>query len=215
MYDIFNAYNIEEFLEAFADFFGVLGTFSSLLSLVLFIIKGIGLYRMANTLSIKNAWLSFIPFADLYMLGTIASKYIKRDGSKSAKFGIILPVFYAVAYIITIAFTISFVVLCLNLIVDAEEALMNPNSFSITIADFIPSIVLFISTLVLGIVYKVLLYVSLWRIFAIFDSDNATIFLVLSIIFSPLVSIFVFVMRNNTPALYYEARNEYFEVEKM
>lgn len=215
MADFFNVYNIEEFLEAFADIFGVLGFFGSFLSLALFVLKGFGLYRMAKSLGINNSWLSFVPFADLYILGSIASKYIKKDGSKSAKFGIILPIIYAIAYVIAIIFFVVFIVFCLNLIVEAEQAMFDPNSFSLNLSMFIPVVITYIITLISGIIYKVLFFISLWRVFAIFDNDNKTIFLVLSILFSILAPIFIFIMRNNNPVIDSNLQNNYFEVDKM
>lgn len=215
MYDIFNAYNIEEFLEAFADAFGLMLFFSNGLSIILFILKGFGLYRMAKSLAINNPWLSFIPFADLYILGTIASKYIKKDGSKSARFGITLPILYAIEFIATIVFYVVFVVLCLNLIVDAESGMLNPDSFSIVFSDFIPFIISLIAVFVFAIVYKVIFLVALWRVYSIFDNANSTLFLVLSILFNFLAPIFIFIMSKNFPAFNLRERNDYFEVEKM
>lgn len=214
MSNIFNVYNIEEFLEAFADIFGVFGFFSFITGLVLFILKGLGLYRMSKTLDIKNAWLSFIPFADLYILGTVASKYVKQNGSKSAKFGIILPVLYAISYILAIIFFVIFVIFCLNIIVEAEQAMFNPNSFSLNSSMFIPVVISYIATLISAIVYKVFFFVSLWKVYSLFDDANKLIFLILSILFS-LAPIFIFIMRNNNPMINGYSMNNYFEVEKM
>ena len=65
-----------------------------------------------------------------------------------------------------------------------------------------PMFAMLISCLVLvgvSIAYAVMYYVALWRIFAAFDYNNTTVYLVLSIVFSFLGPIFLFVLRNKQP----------------
>ena len=61
---------------------------------------------------------------------------------------------------------------------------------------------MFFSALVLmgvSIAYIVLYYVALWRIFTAYDYNNATVYFVLTIFFSFLGPIFLFVLRNKQP----------------
>ena len=48
-------------------------------------------------------------------------------------------------------------------------------------------------------VYTVLHYVAFWRIVASFDNSNATLYTVLSVFFSFLDPIFLFIIRNKQP----------------
>ena len=58
----------------------------------------------------------------------------------------------------------------------------------------------------IGIAYTVIKFIALWRIFAIFDYQNATMFTVLTYFFGFLEAIFIFAIRNKEPKYDYNAR---------
>ena len=66
-------------------------------------------------------------------------------------------------------------------------------------ASIIPVILLTLAEVIVSIAYLVLFYVALWRIYSAYDYNNATLFLVLSIFFTFLAPIFLFVMRKKQP----------------
>ena len=76
------------------------------------------------------------------------------------------------------------------------------------IAFLISSIIMF----VMSIVYIVIYYVALWRIFAIFDYNNATLYLVLSVFITILCPIFIFALRKKEPKIYPQQRMNYVQV---
>ena len=76
------------------------------------------------------------------------------------------------------------------------------NDFELNASIVVPMIAMLACCFVLIgvlIAYVVIYYVALWRIFAAFDYNNATVYFVLSIVFSFLGPIFLFVLRNKQP----------------
>ncbi len=62
----------------------------TILSLVSYIFRSIGLMRIAKKLGVKHRFLAWIPFASDYLVGVCAEKSIARNGKKPWKWGAIL-----------------------------------------------------------------------------------------------------------------------------
>lgn len=63
---------------------------TAVVMLVLFILRAIGLTKIAKKLGIGHRYLAWIPYANAYLLGECAEYSIKRNGKKPAKWGLIL-----------------------------------------------------------------------------------------------------------------------------
>lgn len=157
------------------------------ISITMYLFEAFGLYRMGQRLGFKNPWLAFVPVANVYALGKVAEQYVKNDGKPSAKFSKIL----LTLNIIILAIAVLFVVF----------AVVAAVLFSNRVAIFIPIILGYLALIGIAIAQSVVYYIALWRIFAIYDNNNATVFLVLSIFISFLYPIFLFVLRNKEPKL--------------
>lgn len=182
-------------LMVFASIIWVYFAFLGVISIVMYLLQAFGLYGMAKGSGISRPWRGFIPFANTFLFGKIAERYVKKDGKRSAKFGVLLLVFEIltlVLAIVTIAFTVSMIFV---LVSSGDETEVAYSIISPMIAMFIACFVL----MGVSIAYIVLYYISLWRIFAVFDYNNATVYFVLSIVFSFLGPIFLFVLRNKEP----------------
>lgn len=187
--------------------YGLVFGVSAVAGLVLFVLRGIGLYEVAEKLGIKNAWLSFVPIVWIFSLGKISERYVKNDGSKSGKLGGWLLVLAILTYVFL---TVFFVVTIIGIIVFARDAGVavdagsdfNPEMFMI----FIPALISYIIAFVSSLAHQILYYIALWRYYSIMENCNATLYLVLSIIFSFLSPIFIFVLRNKQPKFTFEER---------
>lgn len=185
----------ESDLMVFTSIIAVYFAFLGIISLAMYLLQAFGLYGMAKGSGISAPWRGFIPFANTFLFGKIAERYVKKDGKKSAKFGGLLLAFEiltSVLAFVTIAFTISMI-----FVLAAAE-----NETDLAYSIVAPMVAMFISCFVLmgvSIAYIVLYYVALWRIFTAFDYNNATVYFVLSILFSFLAPIFLFVLRNKQP----------------
>ena len=182
-------------LMVFTSIIAVYFAFLGIISLAMYLLQAFGLYGMAKGSGISAPWRGFIPFANTFLFGKIAERYVKKDGKKSAKFGGLLLAFEILTLVlafVTVAFAISMI-----FVLAAAE-----NETDLAYSIVAPMLAMFISCFVLmgvSIAYIVLYYVALWRIFTAFDYNNATVYFVLSILFSFLGPIFLFVLRNKQP----------------
>ncbi len=190
----------EEVVSFFFTFFIGAIAVSAVIGIAIYLLESISVYKMAKSAQIKNPWLAFIPVANDWVFGTLAEKYKKKNGTKSARFGIILPVLEGIVLIETIALTIFTVISVKEITGYALDAVntsaeMAPEQFM----SLIPVIILYFALMAVAIAYAVVFFIALWRVYYSFDKSNATLYIVLSIIFTISVPIILFIIRNRKP----------------
>ena len=107
-------------------------------------------------------------------------------------------------------FIFAFILFAVELASDpAVNAYLEGEQFAASAAFtmVLPLVIGYVLMLGISIALTVVLYVAYWRVFAIFDSQNATMYLVLSIFFSFLAPIFLFVLRNRQPEIFTPQQN--------
>ncbi|MCK5129416.1 MAG: hypothetical protein KAQ68_06175 [Clostridiales bacterium] len=171
------------FLVGFVAVMIVVLFFVFAISLVIYILHSIGLYRLAKNKGMDNAWLAWIPIGNYYILGAVSkqSAYMKN---KVPKVEVILPIVGAV-YV-----ALSFVPAILNTI----------NSFSGY--SYNNLLGMGISTLLitfLGLCFTAFITFVYYHIYKTYEPNNAVLYTILSV-FS-LSFIFIFVIRNKQPVL--------------
>lgn len=190
----------EEAVSFFFTFFIGAIAVSAVIGIAIYLLESISVYKMAKSAEIKNPWLAFIPVANDWVFGTLAEKYKKKNGTKSARFSIILPVLEGIVLIETIALTIFTVISVKEITGYALDAVntsaeMAPEQFM----SLIPVIILYFALMAVAIAYAVVFFIALWRVYYSFDKSNATLYIVLSIIFTISVPIILFIIRNRKP----------------
>ena len=190
----------EEAVSFFFTFFIGAIAVSAVIGIAIYLLESISVYKMAKSAEIKNPWLAFIPVANDWVFGTLAEKYKKKNGTKSARFGIILPVLEGIVLIETIALTIFTVISVKEITGYALDAVntsteMVPEQFM----SLIPVIILYFALMAVAFAYAVVFFIALWRVYYSFDKSNATLYIVLSIIFTISVPIILFIIRNRKP----------------
>lgn len=190
----------EEVVSFFFTFFIGAIAVSAVIGIAIYLLESISVYKMAKSAEIKNPWLAFIPVANDWVFGTLAEKYKKKNGTKSARFGIILPVLEGIVLIEAIALTIFTVISIKEIMGYALDAVntsteMVPEQFM----SLIPVIILYFALMAVAIAYAVVFFIALWRVYYSFDKSNATLYIVLSIIFTISVPIILFIIRNRKP----------------
>ena len=182
-------------LMVFAGIMIVYFAFLGIILLAMYLLEAVGLYGMAKNSGISRPWRGFVPFANTFLFGKIAEKYRRRDGKRSAKFSVLLLVFEVLTLIFSIT-TMAFVISMISVLATSY------NDSELNASIVVPMIAMLACCFVLIgvlIAYVVIYYVALWRIFTAFDYNNATVYFVLSIVFSFLGPIFLFVLRNKQP----------------
>lgn len=59
--------NINQVLTIFISFIGII----LVIAIILYVLKGIGLMKMAKRGGIRNSWLAFVPLLSIYILGNV------------------------------------------------------------------------------------------------------------------------------------------------
>ncbi len=182
-------------LMVFASIMFIYFAFIVIIALAMYLLEAVGLYGMAKSSGFSRPWRGFVPFANTFLFGKIAERYVKKDGKRSAKFGGLLLAFEILTLIFSIA-TMAFVISMISVLATSY------NDSELNASIVVPMVAMLACCFVLIgvlIAYVVIYYVALWRIFTAFDYNNATVYFVLSILFSFLGPIFLFVLRNKQP----------------
>lgn len=171
-----------------------------IISLVLYIIKALGIFKMAQRVGLNNGWLAFIPIAKNYIFGKVAEKYIRKDRRRPAKLGVILAVLNLLIFVCGIAlFSALFGVIAF--FIEAETVQAELELSLMLIISFTGFLFC-----VLAIAYTIVRFIALWRIYAIFNYENASMFTVLTYFFGFLEPILIFISRNKEPKYDYNTR---------
>lgn len=178
----------------------------TLISIALFILQGIALFTMCKHRKIEKGWLSFVPIANLYILGKFADLYAK-DG----KYRKLLPLLYIIEIVLFILFIVLSAVCLVSVVANVQEAIdkdinLEPKMF----VSVIPAAVCYIFLFAAAVIYTVFHSIALWRIYAYLNRKNAVLFLVLSVVFGFLAPVFLFCLRNKSTAI---EKTDMFEFE--
>lgn len=195
------------FLSGFSSLYVIILSISSFIGIALFIITGLAYYKMSKGVGFKKAWLGFIPVVSVYALGRIAGTYVKKDGSKSAKFGPVLLVLNVLKYIGVAVFLVFAVISAISIIGNAEYAVSQDIAMELDMfMSLVPVIISYFVLFAISIAFSICFYVSLWRVYSLYDNKNAVLFTVLSIFFDFLTPIFLIIISKNQAKFTFEQR---------
>ena len=199
----------------FSIFFGIISIFAIILAIIsaigitLFVLKGIGLFNISKRLGFNKPWLSFIPVVSAFSLGRVSDSYVKNDGSRAKPLKIWLLILSVLNFLLLALFCVVFAVFVSKFYFEASDIIKANEELTAAIFKIlIPIVVFYFISAVVSVAYMVVYYISLWRIFKIFEPNNALLFFVLSIIFGFLGSVFIFVLRHKKPEFTPEKRME-------
>lgn len=190
----------EEAVSFFFTFFIGAIAVSAVIGIAIYLLESISVYKMAKSAEIKNPWLAFIPVANDWVFGTLAEKYKKKNGVKSARFGIILTVLSVIELVCSAVMLVFMIIVTKNILDMAYGAV--ENSTEVTpeqLAALIPIIIIYFVLIAVSMAYLIVTYIAMWRIYASFDKANATLYIVLSVLFSISSPIILFIIRNRKP----------------
>lgn len=188
--------------------------FSSAFGLFTYIAVAYGLYRMAQTIGLKNPFLAWIPYCQDYTLGAVADEYTRRNEGKTTTYRKKLlgwQIAVSAMSVLLVIVLVSFMVVLMfqGLSLGGYDADTILSSFPDLIADlFIESAPFVFAMLValmvflgLYIVYLVYHYTALHKVFKLFAPEYATVYLILSI-FVPLATPILFLLLSKNQPLF-------------
>ena len=156
------------------------------IGIAIYVLRSLGLYKLAKNRGIDNAWLAWLPVGDAYIMGYLseASPFVQR---KFPKMHIIFTSVMGGYFLITIISSLGMFL---------SSVPLGPSGFNLFGGYGYISLVLVFIYLI-AIFVMVLLYFVLYHIYKTYDPQNAVLYTVLSVF--GLSFIFLFVIRNKQP----------------
>ena len=173
-----------------------LGLFSNLLSIVTYVLFSLGLYTVAKRRMINHPWLSWIPVANIWILGSLSDqyRYVARGQNKSKRKILLTLKIVAVAMACVVIFLCFGAIL--NLATGAVYGMNDEQMFRSIFGALFGVGGLALALIPVTVVLLVFRCMALYDLYVSFDPENAVLFLVLSIIFSVTEPFFIFFNRN-------------------
>ncbi|MBE6975190.1 MAG: hypothetical protein E7436_06835 [Ruminococcaceae bacterium] len=185
-----------EVFEALASMFAMNSLTSVIIPLVTYILTALALYTIANRRNIAHPWLAWIPVAQVWILGSISDQYqglANERHTNRRKWLVALE-------IMSFALAVVMVVSALGMIIALVEA--GYNGYENT-EDWVGALsgigtVMLVALLICGgsVAKLILQYMSMYDLYRSCEPTNATLFLVLNIIFGITQPILLMVVRN-------------------
>lgn len=169
---------------------------SSLLQIAVYVFSSLALYTIAKRRGLTNPWLSWIPVANVWLLGSIADQYryvARGEIRNKRKVLLTLQIISAVLVFLMIVFAISLVVGAITGAVAGrpESAIMQRVVVSAS-----GLLVLLVPLLGVSIATTIIRYMALYDLYSSCDPDNKVIYLVIGILIGITEPVFLFLCRN-------------------
>ena len=192
-------HEFEPYLEEFMEYglgAGLLSnSFSSLLGIASYVLTALALYTLAQRRGIKNAWLSWIPVVNCWIIGSLSDQYryvvrgeVKNKRKTLLTLNIINAVLGAVIAVVAIVMAVG-----------AIRSAMGPYDEDLlgTVIGSVAGIAaLCLPSLGISIATMVVRFMALYDIYTSCSSQNNVLYLVLSIIFRVTEPFFLFLCRD-------------------
>lgn len=160
-------------------------------SLLVFVLKGLGLFKLAKLENLKKPILAFIPVANNYVLGSLAENKEKPSNLKKLLLILnIIAIITVAVFLVSSGFAISSVFESAKLAIETDVELTLSE-----LKPFILVLVTFVLAVAAVAIYKVFYYISLWRVYNKQDKSKALMAIILSVIFAFLVPVFLLVLK--------------------
>lgn len=193
-------YEFEQFMEEFMEFglapMLLSNSWSFLLGIATYVLASLGLYTLANRRGIKNAWLSWVPVINCWIIGSLSDQYryvVKGEVKNKRKTLLTLNI---ITWLLSVAMIVVLVVMVVNV---ASAGMSGAGEEELMAAVFGPVIAIIGLSLPLagiGIAIAVVHYIAMYDIYRSSNPENSVLFLVLSILFSFTEPFFIFFTRN-------------------
>lgn len=162
------------------------------LSIATYVLNSLGMYAIAKRRGIHNPWLAWVPVGNVWVLGSISDQYqYVAKGKVRNRRKVLLGLYIAIVAATVLLFVMAFVT-------GIRIGLSEGNTAAIGAAAggyFAGAILFYFAMIVLALVQTVFAYIALYDLYASCEPGNATLYLVLSILFNITIALFTFICR--------------------
>jgi hypothetical protein len=169
--------------------------FASIFGIISYILTSLGTYAIANRRGIKNAWLTWIPVGNIWIMGCISDQYQQVAKGKNTRRRITLLITYAVT--MGASFIVGIISGILEFIPDAMVLAM-------------VMLVVALAMLGVAIAYSVLFYFCLYDLYASCKPESGVLYIVLTILVSITTPFLIFSCRNKDQGMVPPPQPQYY-----
>ena len=175
---------------------GLMGIPAFVIQIAVYVLSSLALYTIAKRRGLNHAWLSWIPVANVWILGSIADqyRYVARGEIKSKR-KVLLTL-----NIISAVLTAVMVCLCIGAAVGAFSGAIMGRPEDVILQNLMGTLAgmlgLMVPVLGVAIAAAIIRYMALYDLYSSCDPGNKTVFLVIGILFGITEPVFLFLCRN-------------------
>lgn len=206
-------YDVNEVIAQYEQVMGM-GLFSSVLSelpsmlvnIAVYVFTALALYTIAQRRGIHRPWLAWIPVVNVYLLGCVSDHYravVHKETRSRRKLLLILNIVQTILSIVLVVLVVIVMIPIIFTIftnIDGMTEDILPSEMMEIMSPVMGQIMaiglLMLPMMIVSITFAVFYYIALHDVYKSCDPSNATLFLVLSILFSVCQPIFLFICRD-------------------
>lgn len=156
-------------------------------SIVVYVLYSLGMYTIADRRGIHHPWLAWVPFGNLWILGSISDQYqYVSQGKVRSRRKLLVG--------LNIALCVIMLVLIFVAVYAIVQAAIGGNEEGLVVAGMI-ALLSALVMMVVAIVLAVFEYICLYNLFASCDPGNKTTYTLLSIFIGVTLPFLVFICR--------------------
>jgi len=166
------------------------------LNIAVYVLTALALYTIASRRGINHPWLSWVPVANVWILGSLSDQYryvVKGENKSKRKSLLTLKIISAVIKLLMIV-ALTFVIV--GMVEGMMFQLDEDDIFEDVVGPLLSIIGLSLPLAGVAIAALVIRYMALYDLFTSCDPQNNVLFLVLSVLFSVTEPFFLFFSRN-------------------
>ena len=171
------------------------GVPTGLFGVAAYILTALAIYTISSRRGLSKPWLAWIPVINCWLLGSLSDQYryvVKGENKSKRKWLLILRILKAVLVFAISAFVISMVG---SVVKASYYGGYLEGDFLDMLAPVLTMLGFALPYAGITIAFCVVRYIALYDVYRSLDPDNAVLYLVLSILFSPTEPFFLFFNR--------------------
>jgi len=168
----------------------------AVIGIILFYIKGFGIYKMSRNLKIKRSWYGFVPFLNVFAFGRLSDAVNFKKTNNRA----LLIAVYTLKTILSIAFFVLLVSASVELLFAADKAVLKGEKLNSDIFyTFAPAFYMLSGCVILGLLYGIVNAVCAAKIYKLFGEKSAAIKAVIGFFIPITIPFFIYSVCKNDP----------------